>query len=616
MQDRKAPPEDSSRVGPTSETWNSLPWKKLEQHCFRIQKRIYRASQRGNQRAVHKLQKLLMKSEAARLLAVRRVTQENQGKKTAGVDGVKFVKPKERLLMAQLLHPNHWKRGKPKPVRRVWIPKPGKDEQRPLGIPTLFERARQCLAKLALEPEWEAHFESNSYGFRPGRSCHDAIGAIFNGIRFKPKFVLDADLKACFDNINQEALLAKLHTYSAMRHALQGWLKAGVLERGVFTPTKAGTPQGGTISPLLANVALHGMEEVIQNQRQRNHQEQPILIRYADDLVVLHSDLERLKQAEEKLVSWLAGMGLHMNPKKTRITQTLTAYEGQVGFDFLGFSIRQFPVGKTHSGKNTYGKPLGFKTIIRPSKEAIKRHILTLNERGKHLGSVPQWKLIKELNPIIWGWSNYYRTAVSSDTYSACDRHVWFQLQSWARRRHAKKNRKWIDAKYWKQVDGRETFCTPEGAQLRLHRDTAIQRHEKVRGTASPYDGNLLYWSQRLKAHPLMHARKAKLLHKQQGKCRWCQLLFRDGDILEIDHLDQDHRNNALSNLMALHLHCHDERHATQLSTIMKSPPPKKPQKHPKEALREDSSQEKGDTEMAVKTKRTGKREQEGISLQ
>ena len=228
MKERKAPPEPK---GTTSETGNSVPWKKLEQHCFRIQKSIYRASQRGNQRAVHKLQKLLMKSEAARMLAVRRVTQENQGKKTAGVDGVKSVKPKERLLMAQQIHPKHWKRSKAQPVRRVWIPKPGKEEQRPLGIPTRYERARQCLVKLALEPEWESKFEANSYGFRPARSAHDAIDAIFNGMRFKAKFVLDADLKACFDNINQEALLNKLHTYTAMKHAVKGWRKRGSARR-------------------------------------------------------------------------------------------------------------------------------------------------------------------------------------------------------------------------------------------------------------------------------------------------------------------------------------------------------------------------------------------------
>src|SRR5205807_8968973 len=175
MKERKAP---SELKGVTSETWNSVPWKKLEQHCFRIQKRIYRASQRGNQRAVQKLQKLLMKSEAARLLAVRRVTQDNRGKKTAGIDGIKSVKPKQRLLLAEMIHPKHNKRYKPKPVRRVWIPKPGKTEKRPLGIPTMLDRVIQALTKMAIEPEWEAIFEPNSYGFRPGRSLHDAMEQI------------------------------------------------------------------------------------------------------------------------------------------------------------------------------------------------------------------------------------------------------------------------------------------------------------------------------------------------------------------------------------------------------------------------------------------------------
>ncbi len=577
--------------------------------------RIYRASQRGNQRAVHKLQKLLMKSEAARLLAVRRVTQENQGKKTAGVDGVKSVRPKERLLMARHIHPTYWQHIKAQPVRRVWIPKPGKSEKRPLGIPTVFERARQCLAKLALEPEWEARFEPNSYGFRPARSAHDAIGAIFNGIRFKAKYVLDADLKACFDNINQEALLNKLHTYTVMKQTIKGWLKAGVLENGVFAPTETGTPQGGTISPLLANIALHGMEEVVQSKRNRKRQEQPILVRYADDLVLLHSDLEKLKQAEQKLVDWLAEMGLHMNPKKTRITHTLTPYEGNVGFDFLGFVVRQFPVGKTHMGKNTYGKPLGFKTIIKPSKEAIKRHILTMNQRMKKMRSYPQWKVIKELNPMIWGWSNYYRTVVASDIYSTCDRHVWFQLQSWGRRRHPRKKRSWMDAKYWKQVDGRDTFCTPMGAKLRLHRDTAIQRHKKIRGTASPYDGNLLYWSQRLKTHPLMHTRRAKLLQRQQGKCRWCGLLFRDGDCMEVDHIDRNHDNDVLSNLMLIHLHCHDERHSKLTKTIIEKNAPRTHKRKSESALPDGYSQEDWDAEMAVIKERLRKLEQEGISI-
>src|SRR5215467_4067327 len=206
MAERKAPREVVP-PDPVSEAWREVPWRKLERHVYRIQKRIYRARKPGNTRAVHKLQKLLMKSEAARTLAVRKVTQDNQGKKTAGVDGVKAVPPKQRLAMVNQTHPKHWKHQKPKPVRRVWIPKPGKAEKRPLGIPTMRDRAKQALAKLALEPEWEARFEPNSYGFRPARSAHDALQAIALAIYFQPKYVLDADIKGCFDGINHAALL-------------------------------------------------------------------------------------------------------------------------------------------------------------------------------------------------------------------------------------------------------------------------------------------------------------------------------------------------------------------------------------------------------------------------
>lgn len=229
----------------------------------------------------------------------------------------------------------------------------------------------------------------------------------------------------------------------------------------------------------------------------------------------------------------------------------------------------------------------------------------------KRMRSYPQWKLIQELNPVIWGWSNYYRTVVSSDIFSTCDRHVWFQLQSWARRRHPRKPRSWIDAKYWKQVDGIDTFCTPLGAKLRLHRKTAIQRHEKVRGTASPYDGNLLYWSQRLQAHPLMHTRKAKLLQRQKGKCRWCELHFRDGDILEIDHIDHNHGNNTLSNLMLIHLHCHDERHAKHTKAILELQALQNQRQMPEATVSEED-----ELVMDATQKRIWRLKQEGISLQ
>jgi RNA-directed DNA polymerase len=545
MKERKAPKE-KQQLDPASEAWNQLPWRKLEKHCFRIQKRIYQASQRGNTRAVQKLQKLLMKSEAARLLAVRRVTQENQGKKTAGIDGVKAVKPQERQAMANQIHPKHWKQQTPQPVRRVWIPKPGKAEQRPLGIPPMVERCKQALAKMALEPEWEARFEANSYGFRPARSCHDAREAIFNAIRSKPKYVYDADVKGAFDSSNQEALLNKLQTYPLLRQAIKAWLKAGVMDDGSFFPTEVGTPQGGVISPLLMNVALHGMEQLIVEGYSKSHSvEKPLLIRYADDFVIFHSNREELQKTADRVTQWLQGIGLSLNPKKTRITHTLTPYQESVGFDFLGFTIRQFLVGKTHTGRKMNGEALGFKTIIRPSQEAIKRHTLAIKERLRMLRSASQEQLIKELNPVIWGWAAYYKTSIASEVFKRCDTILWEQLMSWAKARHPNKGSQWVVKKYWHQVEKRKwVFVTPKGAEMRMHSKTSIQRYIKVKGTASPYDGKMLYWSQRLKKHPMMHETKARLLQKQQGKCRWCELHFKDEDILEVDHIDRNRNNN------------------------------------------------------------------------
>src|SRR5919199_2871261 len=234
--------------------WRSIDWRKLEKRVYKLQKRIYQASSRGDIKALRKLQKMLMKSWSARALAVRRVTQDNQGKKTAGVDGVKSLSPKQRLELVNKLHLGT----KASPTRRVWIPKPGTEEKRPLGIPTMKDRALQALAKLALEPEWEARFEPNSYGFRPGRSVYDAVVQIHIAINHQPTFVLDADLASCFDRIDQRALLSKLQTFPKLRRAVRGWLQAGVKEGRQFYPTERGTPQGGVISPLLANIALHG----------------------------------------------------------------------------------------------------------------------------------------------------------------------------------------------------------------------------------------------------------------------------------------------------------------------------------------------------------------------
>jgi RNA-directed DNA polymerase len=244
----------------TEYKWDEINWRKLERSVFKLQKRIYQASKSGNWKRVKRLQKLLLKSKSAKLLAVRRVTQINKGKKTAGIDGVKSLSPAQRLKLANRLNLNE----KSKPVRRIWIPKPGKTEKRPLGIPTMADRAKQALVKLALGPEWEAKFAPNSYGFRPARSCHDAVEAIFLAIYQKNTYVLDADIKGCFDNIDHIALLKKLNTFPQLRRVIKIWLRNGVMEGDVFHKTKAGTPQGGVISPLFANIALHGLEYEIK----------------------------------------------------------------------------------------------------------------------------------------------------------------------------------------------------------------------------------------------------------------------------------------------------------------------------------------------------------------
>src|SRR6266699_7243236 len=340
----------------------------------------------GDVTTVHHLQRLLMRSWSAKCLAVGKVTQDNRGKKTAGVDGVKNLIPRQRLELAQRLTPYL----KTRPVRRVWIPKPGKTEQRPLGIPTLGNRAAQTLVRLALEPEWEARFEPNSYGFRPGRSTHDAIEAIFNAIRYQPKYVLDADIAACFDRIAHFPLLNKLHTFPMLRRVIRTWLIAGVVDGGQLLATDKGAPQGSAISPLLANVALHGLETSIQRafplqKPGTSIRWRPLVVRYADDFVVLHESLNYVERSRDVAIRWLAEMGLELKPSKTRIVHTLRPHAGQpAGFDFLGSTVRQFPVGRTHTGKNTVGKPLGFKTIIRPSTSAQQRHLTDLADVIRH----------------------------------------------------------------------------------------------------------------------------------------------------------------------------------------------------------------------------------------
>ncbi|WNZ23119.1 group II intron reverse transcriptase/maturase [Leptolyngbya sp. NK1-12] len=551
--------------------WRFIPWRKLERRVFKLQTRIFKASRRGDMKAVRRLQKTLMRSWSGKCLAVRRVSQDNQGKQTAGVDGIKSLTPDQRLALVNQLRLSR----RAKPTRRVWIAKPGGEgEKRPLGIPTIADRALQALVKLALEPEWEARFEPNSYGFRPGRGCHDAIEAIYNGIFLKAKYVLDADISQCFDRINQEALLAKINTFPTLHRQLKAWLKSGVMDQGQWFATSAGTPQGGVVSPLLANIALHGMEERIKqafprwDSQRGGHCQVPHLIRYADDLVVLHADLTIVQQCQQMLSEWLTQMGLTLHPSKTRITHTLHPHEGNLGFDFLGFTVRQFPAGKYRTAHDAYGTPLGFKTLIQPSATSIKRHQGKLKQIIERHQAATQSQLIAALNPVIIGWSNYFSTVVSSQAYQRLDHWLYLQLKDWATHRHPRKSQRWIANKYW-HIDRGEgwTFATvsPDGIQrLAVHNHTAIKRHIKVQSTRSPFDADWLYWSIRMGRHPQVNGRVALLLKRQKGSCPLCRLFFKDRDLLEIDHIIPRLKGgkDELNNFQLLHRHCHDVKSA------------------------------------------------------
>ncbi|WP_333319564.1 group II intron reverse transcriptase/maturase [Microcoleus sp. D3_18a_C4] len=545
--------------------WKDLNWRKLERVTFKLQKRIYQASKRGDVKAVRKLQKTLIRSWSAKCIAVRRVTQDNKGKNTAGVDGVKSLTQKQRINLVGKLKLT----GKAKPTRRVNIPKPGTTETRPLGIPTINDRALQALVKLALEPEWEAKFEPNSYGFRPGRSCHDAIEAIFDSISKKAKYVLDADIAKCFDRIDHKALLSKIHTYPTLNRQLKTWLKAGYCVGHELFPTNDGTPQGGVISPLLANIALHGMEERIKQYAEtlkgckRDNRYALSLIRYADDFVIIHEDLSVVKKCQEIIADWLSDMGLELKPSKTKLTHTLNEIEGNVGFEFLGFHIQQHKVGNYRSAKTSKGNPLGFKTLITPSKTKVKLHLTKITEVIDTHKTAPQAALISKLNPIIRGWSNYYSTVVSKEIFSKVDNLTWGKIRAWARSRGKGNINK---EKYWRTVSDRNwCFSTENGVELLTHASTPIVRHTKVKGEASPFDGNWIYWSKRRGEYPETPNRVASLIKRQKGICPHCGLYLTSIDIVEVDHIKPISLGgkDTYDNLQLLHKHCHDTKTAT-----------------------------------------------------
>lgn len=576
-----------------TEVWEKIDWHKVERYVFKLQKQIFKASRQGNKKKVRQLQKTLMRSWSNRLIAVRRITQDNRGKKTAGIDGIKSLTPIARIKLAKQLRIN----GKSKATRRVWIPKPGKDEKRPLGIPTMRDRALQGVIKNAIEPEWEAVFEPNSYGFRPGRACQDAIQQIRVSIEKKPKYVLDADISKCFDKIDHKVLLNKIGYRGKVRKQIKSWLKSGVIDNNTFLETEEGTPQGGVVSPLLANIALHGLEEHLNEfaktidmrrpdgRRQQGWQDKVKslnFIRYADDFVLMHKDKKVILDGKKVIEEWLSNIGLELKPSKTRIAHTLISEEsedGKAGFNFLGFHIRTFKVGYHSSVKLNTGHRPGIRTLITPTTEAYKKHQKKLKEtiKDKKIGN--QADLIGKLNPIIRGWMNYYKISDIKTVGKAViqDEATYQKLRSWGRRRC---KASWNDAykKYWHRVNikGKNVirFSTREGKSglyLIRHSDTPCSsKYIKVKGNASPYDGNLSYWATRMGRHPEMDNLKASLLKKQKGKCAYCELYIRNEDIQETDHIiaKKLEGKNVYSNYQLLHGHCHDEKTARDIQLI------------------------------------------------
>jgi RNA-directed DNA polymerase len=513
------------------------------------------------------------------------VTQLNRGKNTAGVDGVKFLMPKQRLELVRNLKLNQKTHGA---VRRVWIPKPGKDEKRPLGIPTVEDRARQALVKNGHgEPYWEAKL-SEYLAMALGRvgQQHDDPVATWNihGNNRTPNYVLDADISKNSAKINHEYLLQKLQCPTPVKKQVRTRSKTGTTAKGAFEKSLAGTPQGGVISPLLANIALDGMIRDLEKQFPKickyggkingkyvNIQKPPIrIIRYADDFVVLHPELEVIYKAKEAIETWLKPVGLELKPEKTRICHTLnelTVRESEVtvppGFDFLGFNIRQYQGGKHRSGKSggLKSKLLGFKTLIKPSKKAIKAHHAALKEVIKSHKTAPQTGLIGKLNPIIRGWANYYSGVASKETFSSEDGVMWSMLRAWSVRRRGREEKTHAIRKYFR--NGRHgvwTFAAADGMTLWRHADIEIKRHTLIQPEKSPYDGDWVYWSTRRGNDIETPTRVAKLLKKQKGKCPHCGQYFTSSDLLEVDHITPRSKGgkDEYKNLQLLHAHCHD----------------------------------------------------------
>ena len=514
----------------SSESWKTLPWKKFRRNLFRLQKRVYKAVQVGDKRKAKSLQKLILKSTAARLLAIRQVSQLNAGKKTAGIDGKKSLTFKERFELNELLKASvsNWKHQE---LREIPIPK--KDgTMRMLKIPTIADRAYQCLVKYALEPAHEATFHAYSYGFRTGRSAHDAQKILFLNLSSKAngidKRVIELDIEKCFDRINHTAIMDKLIAPYSIRQGIFRCLKAGVNPEF----PEQGTPQGGVVSPLLANIALNGIESIHRfhkNSNKRITDKTPgkdiiePTIRYADDMVIILRPQDDATTILDKVSQFLAERGMKVSEKKTKLTATTD------GFDFLGWHFKVQKNGK-------------FKCV--PSVDNFKafrkkvKHIVNNSNYGSTTKA-------EKLAPVVRGWRNYHRFCKMDGT-----RNSLFHIQNRAFRvfnKETKQNRYTS-----KQLLDKAFPAVPYSEN----------KHINVKGEKSPYDGDLTYWSER--NSKLYDDITSKALKRQNHKCGHCGLKLLNDEKVHLHHVDANHNNWKPKNLLAIHESCHDYIHMSK----------------------------------------------------